>query len=93
MRGLSSAASAGNAAIDHMRDWWLGNEGWNSMGVLSRGEYGVEKGLIFSFPVHCKGGEWKIIEGVEIGEEQRKRIKFTEDELIKEREMVSHLLK
>lgn len=69
MRGLSSAASAGNAAIDHMRDWWLGKEGWSSMGVLSRGEYGVEKGLIFSFPVHCRNGEWTIIKGVAIGEE------------------------
>lgn len=92
-RGLSSAASAGNAAIDHMRDWILGSNGWTSMGVFTRGEYGVEKGLIFSFPIVCNNGNWKIVEGVQVGEEQRERIKHTEDELIKEREMVSHLLK
>lgn len=78
MRGLSSAASAGNAAIDHMRDWFLGTGGkWTSMGIYSRGEYGIEKGLIFSYPVICKDGEYKIVEGLEIDTEQRKMINIT----------------
>lgn len=66
-RGLSSAASAGNAAISHMRDWVLGTGGkWTSMSIRSNGEYGVEKGLIFSFPVVVKGGKVKIVEGLEL---------------------------
>ncbi len=61
---MSSAASAGNAAIDHIRDWVHGTNDWLSMAVPSNGEYGVDKGLIFSYPVTCKNGEWKIVEGL-----------------------------
>lgn len=92
-RGLSSAASAGNAAIAHMRDWHLGSQGkWVSMGILAEGDYGINKGLIYSFPVTVENGKYSIVEGITIGEEQRERMKFTEDELIKEREFVDHLL-
>lgn len=66
---MSSAASAGNAAIDHIRDWVLGTEDWTSMGIYSSGEYGIEKGLMYSFPVTCRNGKWKIVEGLEINEE------------------------
>ena len=66
-RGLSSAASAANAAIDHMRDWALGTNGeWVTMGVPSNGEYGIPKDVMFGFPVTCAGGEYKIVEGLAI---------------------------
>src|SRR4028118_641896 len=67
-RGASSAASAANAAIDHMRDWALGADGLRSMAVPSGGQYGVEEGLISSFPVRCSGGDYEIVEGLEVGE-------------------------
>ncbi|MBV1905539.1 MAG: malate dehydrogenase [Pseudomonadales bacterium] len=92
-RGASSAASAANAAIDHMRTWALGSDGEVvSMGVYSDGSYGIEKGLIYSYPVICKGGDWKIVQGYEINEFSRQRMQATEEELREERDMVAHLL-
>ena len=93
-RKLSSAASAGNAAMQHLRDWVLGSQGkWVSMSVKSRGEYGVKEGLIFSYPVTTENGQWKIVEGLEISQESRAMIENTEKELEQERDMVSDLLK
>jgi len=93
-RGASSAASAANAAIDHMRDWALGTpEGdWVSMGVYSDGSYGITEGLIYSFPCRCKNGEWEIVQGLEVGDFSRKKMQATEQELVEERDAVSHLL-
>ncbi len=91
-RGASSAASAANAAIDHMRDWALGSQGVVSMGVYSDGSYGVEAGLIYSYPVTCEGGDWKIVQGREVGDFSREKMKATEAELIEERDGVAHLL-
>ncbi|WP_043316183.1 malate dehydrogenase [Microbulbifer sp. HZ11] len=93
-RGASSAASAANAAIDHMRDWALGSaEGdWTSMGVYSDGSYGIQEGLIYSFPVVCKNGDWEIVQGVEINDFSREKMTATETELAEERDAVAHLL-
>jgi len=91
-RGASSAASAANAAIDHMRDWALGSSGVVSMGVYSDGSYGIEKGLIYSYPVVCSGGKWSIVQELEVGEFSQKRMRATESELIQERDAVAHLL-
>jgi malate dehydrogenase len=92
-RGASSAASAANAAIDHVHDWVLGTpEGdWVSMSVPSDGSYAVEAGLISSFPCTCSNGEWKIVEGLEIDDFSRARIDASVDELKDEREAVSSL--
>ncbi|WP_053981143.1 malate dehydrogenase [Marinagarivorans algicola] len=93
-RGASSAASAANAAIFHIRDWALGTpEGdWVSMGVYSDGSYGIEEGLIYSFPCTCKDGDWQIVQGLEINEFSKARMKATEDELKEERNAVKSLL-
>lgn len=93
-RGASSAASAANAAIDHMHSWALGTaEGdWVSMGVYSDGSYGVAEGLIYSFPCTCKDGKWSIVQGVEVGEFSQAKMKATEQELTEERDAVAHLL-
>jgi malate dehydrogenase len=92
-RGLSSAASAANAAIEHMRDWALGTNGKIvSMGIPSDGSYGIEKGLIYSFPVTCENGEYKIVQGLVINEFSQNLMKKTEQELAEERDGVSHLL-
>jgi malate dehydrogenase len=92
-RGLSSAASAANAAIDHMRDWALGtNGGWVTMGVPSNGEYGIPKDVMFGFPVTTANGEYKIVEGLEIDAFSRERIDATLAELLSERDGVKHLL-
>jgi malate dehydrogenase len=93
-RGASSAASAANAAIGHMRSWALGTEGddWVSMGVQSDGSYGIQEGLIYSFPCRCSKGEWTIVQGVEIGEFSRAKMAATEQELAEERDAVKHLL-
>ncbi|BFM20210.1 malate dehydrogenase [Gilvimarinus japonicus] len=93
-RGASSAASAANAAIDHMRSWALGSaEGdWVSMGVYSDGSYGIEKGLIYSFPCVCKNGDWEIVQGVENNEFSKGRMQATEQELREERDAVADLL-
>ncbi|RFA30219.1 malate dehydrogenase [Alkalilimnicola ehrlichii] len=93
-RGQSSAASAASAAIDHMRTWALGTEDgdWTSMGIPSDGSYGIEEGLIYSFPVTVKDGKYEIVQGLEISEFSRERMTVTEQELKEERDGVSHLL-
>ncbi len=93
-RGASSAASAASAAVDHMRSWILGTGGeWTSMGVYSAGNpYGIDEGLMYSFPVTCERGEWKVVEKLEISDFSRERIKKTEDELLSERDIIRHLL-
>ena len=93
-RGASSAASAANAAIFHMRDWALGTaEGdWVSMGVYSDGSYGIEEGLIYSFPCTCKDGDWQIVQGLSINAFSQERMTATETELKEERDAVKSLL-
>jgi malate dehydrogenase len=92
-RGASSAASAGNAAIDHVRDWILGTEEWVSMSVPTDGTiYGVPKDLIFSFPCTCDKGQYKIVTGLTHDEFAKERIQKTTDELLSERKEVEHLL-
>ena len=93
-RGASSAASAANAAIAHMRSWALGTaEGdWVSMGVYSDGSYGIAEGLIYSFPCVCKDGDWEIVQGLEINDFSRAKMQATELELSEERDAVKHLL-
>jgi len=92
-RGLSSAASAANAAIEHVRDWALGSDGKIvSMGVYSEGSYGIEKGLIYSFPCTCEGGNWSIVEGQTVTTFSQEKMKETETELKEERDAVSDLL-
>ena len=92
-RGASSAASAANAAIDHVRDWVNGTaEGdWVSMAVPSDGSYDVAEGIISSFPVRTSGGEWEIVEGLDVPEFSRRRIDATVEELVGEREAVEKL--
>lgn len=94
-RGASSAASAASAAVDHMRSWALGSDGqWVSMGVYSKGNpYGVDEDIIFSFPITTENGEWKIIEGLEVSDFSRERIKLTEAELVSERDAIADRLK
>ena len=92
-RGLSSAASAANAAIDHMRDWVLGTNGkWVTMGIPSKGEYGIPAEVIYGYPVVCENGEYKMIEGLEIDEFSRERMNHTLNELLEEQAGVKHLL-
>jgi len=93
-RGASSAASAANAAIAHMRTWALGTTDgdWVSMGVYSDGSYGIAEGLIYSFPCVCKDGDWEIVQGLEINEFSRGKMEATENELAEERDAVQHLL-
>jgi malate dehydrogenase len=93
-RGASSAASAANAAIAHMRSWALGTADgdWVSMGVYSDGSYGITEGLIYSFPCVCKDGDWEIVQGVEINDFSRAKMSATEQELTEERDAVQHLL-
>lgn len=93
-RGASSAASAANAAIAHMRSWALGSPSgdWVSMGVYSDGSYGIQKGLIYSYPCICKDGDWEIVQGLEINDFSRGKMSATEQELAEERDAVAHLL-
>ena len=92
-RGLSSAASAANAAIEHMRDWALGTNGEVvSMAVYSDGSYGITEGLIYSFPCTCAGGDWAIVQGLAINDFSRGKMNETETELIDERDAVKDLL-
>lgn len=92
-RGLSSAASAANAAIEHMRDWALGTEGKIvSMGIHSEGKYGIAEGLIYSFPVICDNGQYQVVEGLEINAFSQDLMDKTEQELAEEKAAVSHLL-
>jgi malate dehydrogenase len=92
-RGLSSAASAANAAIDHMRDWALGTNGkWVTMGIPSNGEYGIPKDVMFGYPVTTEGGKYKIVEGLPIDAFSQERINLTLKELQEEQDGVKHLL-
>ena len=93
-RGASSAASAANAAVDHMRSWALGTaeDDWVSMGVYSDGSYDIPEGLIYSFPCRCAGGDWQIVQGVEVGDFSRSKMDATAQELSEERDAVAHLL-
>ncbi len=92
-RGASSAASAANAAVDHIRSWSLGTpEGdWVSMGVPSDGSYGVPEGIISSFPCVCSNGEWSIVQGLEIDDYSRAKIDASAAELVSERDAVQEL--
>ncbi len=93
-RGASSAASAASAAIDHMRSWSLGTaEGdWVSMAVPSDGSYGIEEGIIYSYPCVCKNGDYQIVEGLPLSDFSRDRMDATEQELREEREAVASML-
>jgi len=93
-RGLSSAASAANAAIDHIHDWVLGTRDgdWISMGVPSDGSYGIPEGVLYGYPVTCKGGKYEVVKGIEVSDFSRKRMDATLKELHEERDGVKHLL-
>jgi malate dehydrogenase len=93
-RGTSSAASAGSAALDHIHDWVLGSRqgDWVSMGVPSDGSYGIPEGVIYSYPVTCKGGKYSIVQGLEIGEFSRQKMQATHRELLEERDGVKDLI-
>jgi len=92
-RGLSSAASAANAAIDHVRDWALGSQGrWVTMGVPSDGSYGVPEEIIYGVPCTCAGGKYEVVKGLEIDEFSRGKMDNTLKELLEERDGVKHLL-
>ena len=91
-RGLSSAASAANAAIDHMRDWALGSNGeWVTMGIPSDGSYGIPEGVIFGFPVTTENGEYQIVQDLQIDDFSQERINITLNELEEERAAIDHL--
>jgi malate dehydrogenase len=88
-RGSSSAASAASAAIDHMRDWVLGSDGWVSMGVASDGSYDIPEGMICGFPCTCSAGKWEIVQGLELDEFSRAKIDASVQELVGERDTVA----
>ena len=93
-RGASSAASAANAAIEHMRDWVLGtpSDDWTSMGVWSDGNnYDVSSGLVYSFPVKCSGGKYEVVTGLEVSDYSRQKMNDTQTELLEEKEAVSNI--
>ena len=94
-RGASSAASAANAALEHMRNWVLGSpkDDWLSMAVYSDGSYGIPEGLMYSFPVTCRNGKFEIVQGIEINEFSRSRMDATRKELEDEREAIKHMFK
>ncbi len=91
-RGASSAASAASAAIDHMRDWVLGTNDWVSMGMISKGDYGIAEGLMYSFPVICSNGSYEVVQGLNQDDFSVEMMKATEKELLEEREAVKDLL-
>jgi malate dehydrogenase len=93
-RGLSSAASAASAAIDHMRDWELGSpeNDWVSMAIPSDGSYGISEGIIFSYPIVCQNGDFSIIQDLDLDNFSLDLIKHSEKELLEEREAIKHLL-
>jgi malate dehydrogenase len=93
-RGLSSAASAASAAIDHMRDWTLGTkiDEWVSMAIPSDGSYGISEGIIYSFPVTCQNGAYSIVQNLEIDNFSKERMEITEKELLDEKAAIQHLL-
>ena len=90
-RGASSAASAANAAIDHVRDWVQGSDGMRSMAVPSSGAYGVDQGLVSSFPVRLSGGDYEVVEGLAVEDFARSKIDATVAELREERDAVREL--
>jgi malate dehydrogenase len=94
-RGLSSAASAANAAIEHIRDWVLGTPAgdWVTMGIPSDGSYGIPAGVMFGYPVTCANGEYKIVQGLELSDFSKTRAAATHKELLEERDGVKHLFK
>jgi malate dehydrogenase len=94
-RGLSSAASAANAAIEHLRDWLLGTPAgdWVTMGIPSDGSYGIAEGVIFGYPVTCANGEYQIVQGLELSDFSKGRRAATHKELLEERDGVKHLFK
>jgi malate dehydrogenase len=93
-RGLSSAASAANAAIDHVRDWMQGTDGkWVTMGIASDGSYGIPDGVMYGFPVTCAGGRYQMVRGLEIDPFSRAKMDATLKELEEERDAIKHLLK
>jgi malate dehydrogenase len=93
-RGKSSAASAANAAIDHMRTWLFGTppDDWASMAIPCKGDYGMSEGVVFSFPVTVRDGKWEVVRGLKLDEFSQSRLRLTEGELLREREMIAHLL-
>jgi malate dehydrogenase len=92
-RGLSSAASAANAAIDHVRDWVLGTDGeWTTMGIPSDGSYDIPEGVIYGFPVTCNNGKYEMIKGLEIDPFSREKMNATLKELEEERNAIKHLV-
>lgn len=93
-RGASSAASAANAALEHMRDWVAGTAGddWTSMAVPSDGSYGIDKGLMYSFPVRCRNGDYEIVQGLPVDDFSRARMVATENELKEERDAIQKLV-
>ena len=91
-RGASSAASAASAAIDHMRDWVQGTNDWVSMGMISKGDYGIAEGLMYSFPVVCHNGSYDVIQGLNQDDFSIEMMKATEKELLEERDAVKDLL-
>jgi malate dehydrogenase len=91
-RGASSAASAANAALEHMRDWARGRAGWTSMAVYSDGAYGVASGLVYSFPVQCTVGRYEIVKGLDVNDFSRERMAATQKELEEERDAVRKLV-
>ena len=94
-RGLSSAASAANAAIDHVRDWVHGtpSDDWVSMGIPSDGSYGIAEGIMFGYPVKCSGGKYEIVKGLQQNDFAKGKIAATHKELMEERSAIEHLLK
>jgi malate dehydrogenase len=92
-RGLSSAASAANAAIDHMRDWNLGSNGaWVTMGIVSDGSYDIPEGLIYGMPCTCADGKWEVVQGLEVDAFSREKMDATLKEITEERDAIKHLL-
>ena len=93
-RGASSAASAASAAINHMHDWALGTPDgdWVSMAIPADGSYGIEPGIIYSYPVRCSGGQYEIVQGLSIDDFSRERMDATETELREERAAIEELL-
>ena len=93
-RGLSSAASAANAAMDHIRSWMLGTPAgdWVSMGIPSDGSYGIPEGVMYGYPVTCKGGKFEIVKGIDVSDFSRGRMQATLKELQEERDAIKHLL-
>jgi malate dehydrogenase len=92
-RGLSSAASAANAAIDHVRDWVVGTNGkWTTMGIPSDGSYEIPEGIIYGFPVTCDNGKYDMVKGLEIDAFSRERMNLTLKELEEERDAIKHLV-